>query len=111
MTKCSNDNFGNPAWKIDLLEYLCIPISDSFPCPAELLNNRVNKGFQPFLKPSFSSFQVTKDIVTDNLISLKEKEKLYHDKQATDLPKINKGSDVWYYDHNKDIWKKGTVVE
>ena len=49
--------------------------------------------------------------MTDNLISLEEKEKINHDKLATDLPKINEGSDVWYYDHNKDIWKKGTVVE
>ena len=50
-------------------------------------------------------------MVTNNLVSLKEKEKMNHDKQATDLPKINKGSDVWYCDHNKDIWGKGTVVE
>ena len=50
-------------------------------------------------------------MVTDNLISLKEKEKMNHDKQVTDLPKNNEGSDVWYCDHNKDIWEKDTVVE
>ena len=50
-------------------------------------------------------------MVTDNLTSLREKEKINHDKQATDLPKINEGSDVWYHNHNKDIWGKGMVVE
>ena len=103
MKKCSDDNSGNSVWKIGLLEYLCIPISDFIPNPAELLNNRVYKDFQPFDKPSFSSFQVTKDMVTDNLISLKEKEKMNHERQVRDLSKTNKGSDVWYHDHNKDI--------
>ena len=111
MQECSNENLGNSAWKIGLLEYLCTLISDSTPSPAELLNNRVYKGFKSFLKPSLSSFQVTKDMVTGNMISLKEKEKINHDKQARDLPKIDEGSDVWYHDHNKDIWEKGTVVE
>ena len=48
---------------------------------------------------------------TDNLISLREKERMNHGKQATDLPKINESSDIWYHDHNKDIWEKDTVVE
>ena len=111
MKKCSDDSLGNSAWKVGLLEYLCTPISDSIPNPAEVLSNRVYKGFQPFLKPSLSSFQVRKDMVTENLISLKEKEKMNHDKQATNLPKINVGSDVWYCDHKKDVWENGTVVE
>ena len=109
--KCSDDNLGNSAWKIGLLEYSCIPIFDPIPSPAELLNDRVYKGFQPLFKPSSSLFQVTKDTMTDNLISLKEKEKMIHNKQASDLPKINEGSDIWHCDHNKDIWRKGTVVE
>ena len=85
---------------------MCTPVSDSIPNPAELLNNRVYKGFQPFIKPSSSAFQVTKDAVSDNLISFKEREKMNHNKQATDLPKINEGGDVWHCNHNKDIWKK-----
>ena len=109
MKKSSDDNLGDSAWKIGLLEYLCTPISGSIPNPAELLNNRIYKGFKPFLKPSSSLFQVTEDAVTDNLISLKEKEMINHDKQATDLPKINEGSYVWYYDHHKDIWKRVLV--
>ena len=109
MKKCSDNNLDNSVWKICLLEYLCTQISDSIPSPAELWNNRVYKGFLPFLRPSSSSFKFTKGRVTDNLISLKEKEKMNYDKQATDLLKINEGSDVWYCDHNKDIWKKVTV--
>ena len=34
-----------------------------------------------------------------------------HDKQARDLTKMNEGSNVWYCDHNEDIWEKGTVIE
>ena len=45
-------------------------------------------------------------MVTDNLISLKEKEKVNHDKQATDLHKISEGSDVWYCDHIRIFGKK-----
>ena len=82
MKKCSYDNLDNSAWKISLLKYLCTPISDSIPCPAELLYNRVYKDFQPFLKPSLSPFRVTKDMLTDNLISLKEMGKMNHDKKA-----------------------------
>ena len=93
------------------MECLCTSISDSIPSPAELLNDRVYKGFQPFLKPLSSSFQVTKETMTDNLISLKEKEEMNHDKQVTELPKINEDSDVWYCDHNKDVWGKCNVVE
>ena len=111
MKKCSHENLGSSAWIIGLLTYLCTPIPNSIPSPDELLNNRVYKGFQPFLKFSSSSFQIIKDTVTDNLISLKEEEKMNHNKQATNLPKINEGSCVWYHDHNKDIWEKGIVVE
>ena len=90
--KCSDDNICNSGSKIGLLEYLCIPISDSIRSPAELLNIRVYKDFQPFLEPTLSSFQITKDTVTDNLISLKEKEKINHDKQAIYLSKMMYGT-------------------
>ena len=90
MKKCSDENLGNSALEIGLLEYLCTPISDSIPSPSEILNNRVYKGFQPFLKSLLSFFQVTKDTVRDNLISLKEKEKINHDKQAMELTKIKR---------------------
>ena len=56
MKKFSDDNLGNTARKIGLLEYLCTSISDSIPSPAKLLNNWVYKGFQPFLKPLACSF-------------------------------------------------------
>ena len=69
------------------------------------------KAFSIFSNLHQAHFRLQKNTVTDNLISLKEKEKMNHEKQATDLPKINKGSDVWYCDHNKDIWEKDTVVE
>ena len=52
LKKCSDDNLGHSAWELGLLEYLCTPISDSIPSPAELLNKRVYTHFQPFLKPS-----------------------------------------------------------
>ena len=76
-------------------KYLCTAISYFIPSPAKLLNYWVCKGFQPFLQPSLSSFQVKKDIVTNNLIPLKEKGKMTHDRQATDLPKIIEGSVVY----------------
>ena len=111
LKKCLDDNLGNSTQKIGLFEYLCTLISDSIPSPAELLNNMDYKGFKPFLKPLSSSFRVTKDTVPGNLISLKEREKMNHDEEVTDLPKINEGSDVWYQDHNKDVWEKGTAVK
>ena len=70
MKKCSDDNLGNFAWKIGLLEYLCTPSSDSIPSPTGLLNNRVYKGFQSFLKLPQAHFRLQKT-VTDDLIFLK----------------------------------------
>ena len=48
MKKCAETN-GN--WWLGLLEYLCIPISESFGLPAELLNSCMYKGILPYAFP------------------------------------------------------------
>ena len=110
MKKCSDENLGNSAWKIGFFEYLCTSIFVSIPSPAELLNNRVYKGFSLFLNLHLAHFRYKRH--SDRKPDPFERAgNVNHDKQATDLPKINEGSDVWYHDHNKDIWGKGTVIE
>ena len=49
MKKCTDEKLWNNAWMIGLIEYLCTPISDQLPSPAEILNSCIYKGFQPFL--------------------------------------------------------------
>ena len=49
MKKCMDEQLGNSAWRIGLIQYLCMPISDSLQSSAEILNQRVYKGYQPFL--------------------------------------------------------------
>ena len=48
MKKCADEKLGNSAQRIGLIEYLCTPISDQLPSPAEILNSCIYKGYQPF---------------------------------------------------------------
>ena len=61
--KCPDEKLGNSAWRIGLTENLCTPISNQLPSPAEILNSRIYKGYQPFL---YSSSRP--EFVTDKLV-------------------------------------------
>ena len=49
--------------------------------------------------------------VTDKLVERKKEEKLYHDRSFSDKPVIAEGQNVWYRNHVKNIWEKGTIVD
>ena len=101
MKKCPDKKLGNHAWRIGLIEYLCIPISDQLPSLVEILNSCIYKGYQPFLCSS----------VTDKLVERKKEEKHYHDRSFSDKPVIAEGQNVWYRNHVKNIWEKGTIID
>ena len=95
----------NSAWRIGLIDYLCTPISDQLPSPAEILNSHIYKDYQPFLCSSFRS-----DSVTVKCVERKKELKLYHDRSFSDKPVIAEGQNVWYRNHVRNIWEKGTII-
>ena len=106
MKKCTDEKLGNSAWRIGLIEYLCKPISHQLPSPAEILNSHIYKGYQPFLCSSSRS-----ESVTDKCVEWKKEEKLYHDRTFSDKPVSAEGQNVWYRNHVKNIWEKGTIID
>ena len=89
-----------------MIEYLRTSISDQLPCLPEILNSCIYKGNQPFLCSSSRS-----ESVTDKLVKRKKEEKLYYDKSFSDKPVIAERQNVWYRNHVKNIWEKGTTVD
>ena len=106
MKKCTDERLGNSAWRIGLKEYLCTPISDQLPSPAEILNSPIYKGYQPFLCSSSRP-----ESVTDKLVEGKKEEKLYIDRSFSDKSVIAEGENVWYRNHVKNIWEKEIIVD
>ena len=106
MKKCADKKLGNSAWTIDLIEYLCTPISNQIPSLAEIFNSCIYKGYQPFL---CSSSRLKS--VTGKLPERKKEEKLYHDTSFSDYPVIVEGQNVLYKNHIKNIWENGTIVD
>ena len=106
MKKCTDKKLGNSAWRIGLIEYLCTPISDQLPSLAETLNSCIYKGYLPFLCSSSRS-----ESATDKLVERKKEKKLYHDRSFSDKLVIAEEQNVWYRNHIKNIWEKGTIVD
>ena len=72
MKKYRDKKLGNCAWRIGLIKYLCTPISDSLLSPAEILNQRVYKGHQPFLCDNHT-MNCRYEMTTDNLTERKKR--------------------------------------
>ena len=89
-----------------MIEYLCTPISNQLPSLAEILNSHIYKGYQPFLCSSSRPASVT-----EKLFERKKEEKVYHDRSFSDKQVIVEGQNVWYRNHVKNIWEKGTIVD
>ena len=112
MKKCLDEKLGNIAWRICLIKYLCIPISHSLLSPAEILNKRVYKGYQPFLCDNHT-LNCRSGTTIDKPIERKKNEKFYRDssKSVSDKPIIPEGQNIWYRNHIKNIWEKGTIID
>ena len=52
-------------------------------------------------------------MTTDKLIERKKEEKFYHNrsKSVSDKLIIPEGQNIWYRNHVKNIWEKGTIVD
>lgn len=94
-----------------MLEFINTPLSASLPSSAQLLYSRKLRGVIPtkeyLLEPEMQKL----NNVRKTLIEKKTKEKLYYDKNARDLPKLEKGDEVMIQDFNNKIWKKRIVLD
>ena len=79
--KCIDEKLGNSTWRIGLILYLCTSISDSLLSPAEILNQRVYRGYQSFLCDN-CTLNCRCDMTTDKLIEKRKGEKFYHDRSG-----------------------------
>ena len=102
------ERLGNCAWRINLIEFLCTLMSDSLLSPVEILNQRVYKGFQPFLCDN-PTLNCRSEMTTDNLTERKREEKLYHDryKSVSEKPIIPEGQNICYRNHVKEHMGEG----
>jgi hypothetical protein len=93
------------------LAMLCLrttPISQHLPSPGELLSNRKLRANTPvkITGPQHSNT----DHVLDQLQQRQDRQKLYHDRTAHDLPPIMRGQAVRVQDHDTSRWHPATVV-
>ena len=108
MRKCK---YTNTNWRLGLLEYLCIPLSEKLASPDELLAGRQFKGLQPTLCAKLTPDTSFSEQVKEQLVAKKEMEKSQHDKSAHDLQILAIGSTVMYYDHRSKSWLVGRITE
>ena len=106
MRKCK---YTNPNWRLGLLEYLCTPLSEKLPSPAELLAGRQFKGLQTTLSEKLTPDTSFSEQVMEQLVAKKEMEMLQHDKSTHDLQIFAIGSTVMYYDHRSKSWLVGRI--
>ena len=83
MKKCAHTKTN---WRLGLLEYLCILLSEKLSSPTELLATHWYKGLQPTLRARLLPQSTVAESNKDELISHKEIEKANHDRSAHDLP-------------------------
>ena len=103
MKKCHKT--GTP-WCLGLLEYLCTPLDEKTPSPANLIGHQF-KG----LCPTFSSLQESQDGTLEHLIEKRLREKLYHDKKSRTLADIPTGSTAAVLDHRLNTWTVGHILD
>ena len=85
LKKCNNPY-------ISLLEYLNTPLTGMTYSPCQLLMSRPTRTLLPTTK-DFLAPKLTKDVVTQ-IKQNKEKQKIYHNRNATDLPDIQSNTNV-----------------
>ena len=96
MKKCAHTKAN---CRLGLLKYLCTPLSARLTSPAELLGTCQYKGLQPSLHARLFSKSTVAESNEEELISHKGIEKANHDKSAHDLPILQVGCIVTYFDH------------
>ena len=108
MKKCAHTKTN---WRLDLLEYICIPLSPRLTLPAELLATCWYKGLQPTLFARLLPQSTVAESNKDELISHKEIEKANHDRLAHDLSILPVGCTVTYFDHMSKTWLVGKIAQ
>ena len=93
MRKCAHTKTN---WRLGLLEYLCMPLSERLSCAAEILSTHRYKGLQPTLHAKLLPHSAMSDYNTEQLIAAKDNEKANHDRSAHDLPILPVGCTVIY---------------
>ena len=98
-------------WRLGLLEYLCTPFSDKLSSPTELLATHWYVGLQPTLHARLLPQSAVAEGNIEELLSCKEKETIYHDRSAHDLPILPVGCTVSYFDHVSKAWLVGKIAQ
>ena len=98
-------------WKLGLLEYLCMPLSERLSCPAEILSTCWYKGLQPTLCAKLLPHSTMSDYNTEQLIAQKDNKKANHDRSAHDLPILPVWCTVTYFDHVSKAWLVGRISQ
>ena len=106
MKKCAHTKTN---WRLGLLEYLCMPLSERLSSPAEIPSTHQYKGLQPTLHAKLLHFSILSDYNTEQLIAQKDNEKANHDMSAHDLPILPVGCTVTYFDHVSKVWLVGRI--
>ena len=107
MKKCA---YTKTNWRLGLLEYLCTSLSEKLSSPAELLATCWYKRLQPTLLARLLPQSADAEGNIEELLSHKEKEKIYHDRSAHDLPILPVGCTVSYFDHVSKAWLVGKIA-
>lgn len=92
-------------FRLALLEYLNTPISHKLASPSELLNNRKLRSIIP-CSPKLLLPKIQKDVIRE-LQSRKNKQKLYYDKNARDMPTLHVNQKVKVRIDKR--WVSGTI--
>ena len=108
MRKCAHTKTN---WRLGLLEYLCMPLSERLSSPAEILSTCWYKGLQPTLHAKLLPHSTMSDYNTEQLIAQKDNEKANHDRSAHDLPILPVGCTVTYFDHVSKAWLVGRITQ
>ena len=108
MKKCAHTKTN---WRPGLLEYLCTPLSARLTSPAELLGTHQYKGLQPSLHARLFTKSTVAESNEEELISRKGIEKANHDRSAHDLPILQVGCIVTYFDHVSKTWQVGKIAQ
>ena len=93
--------------KLALLCLRSTPIGNKLPSPAEMLYTRKIQGNLPV---KVSNVLPSKDKIYEHLKEQQEKQKLYHDQSAKELPPLTEGQPISAQDPRSGHWSPAKVL-
>ena len=88
MKKCIDEKLGNNTWRIGLIQYLCIPISDSLPSLAEISTRESTKAINPFCVIIIHWIVGLRWPLINSLKEKRKEEKFYHERTKSVSDKL-----------------------